>query len=75
MRIGIFGGSFNPPHLGHLHLAESVHAALALDEVWLVPSGISPHRSMEAYAPAEGRYSSPSALWVARQARSISSLD
>lgn len=55
MRIGIFGGSFNPPHLGHLHLAESVHAALALDEVRLVPSGISPHRSMEAYASAEDR--------------------
>lgn len=55
MRIGIFGGSFNPPHLGHMHLAESVHAALCLDEVWLVPTGISPHRSMEAYASPEDR--------------------
>lgn len=55
MRIGIFGGSFNPPHLGHMHLAESVHAALGLDAVWLVPSGISPHRSMAAYAPPEDR--------------------
>lgn len=55
MRIGIFGGSFNPPHLGHMHLAECVHEALALDEVWLVPSGISPHRSMAAYASAEDR--------------------
>ena len=56
MRIGIFGGSFNPPHLGHLHLAESVHDALHLDEVWLVPSKISPHRSMAAYAPEADRY-------------------
>ena len=55
MRIGIFGGSFNPPHLGHMHLAESVHDALQLDEVWLVPSKISPHRSMAAYAPEEDR--------------------
>lgn len=55
MRIGIFGGSFNPPHLGHMHLAEEVHAALALDEVWLVPSKISPHRSMDAYAPEQDR--------------------
>ena len=55
MRTGIFGGSFNPPHLGHLHLAESVHDALGLDEVWLVPSGISPHRSMTAYASGEDR--------------------
>lgn len=54
-RIGIFGGSFNPPHLGHMHLAESVHEALSLDEVRLVPSGISPHRSMEAYAPDADR--------------------
>ena len=53
MRIGIFGGSFNPPHLGHMHLAESVHDALSLDEVLLVPSKISPHRSMAAYAPEQ----------------------
>ena len=55
MRIGIFGGSFNPPHKGHLHLAASVQQALRLDEVWLVPSKISPHRSMEAYAPEADR--------------------
>ena len=55
MRAGIFGGSFNPPHRGHLHLAECVHDALQLDEVWLVPSKISPHRSMDAYAPEEDR--------------------
>lgn len=55
MRIGIFGGSFNPPHQGHLHLARSVHDALGLDAVWLVPTGHSPHRSMAAYAPPEDR--------------------
>ena len=55
MRTGIFGGSFNPPHLGHMHLAESVHDALSLDEVLLVPSKISPHRSMAEYAPAKDR--------------------
>jgi nicotinate-nucleotide adenylyltransferase len=56
MRIGLFGGSFNPPHLGHLHLAESVHDVLELDEVWLIPSKISPHRSMAAYAPEADRF-------------------
>ncbi len=55
MRIGIFGGSFNPPHIGHLHLAESVHNALQLDEVWLVPAKQPPHKSAAAYAPAEDR--------------------
>ncbi len=55
MRIGIFGGSFNPPHNGHLHLAKSVHDALQLDEVWLVPAKQPPHKSAAAYAPAEDR--------------------
>ncbi len=55
MRIGIFGGSFNPPHNGHLHLAKSVHDALSLDEVWLVPAKQPPHKSADAYAPAEDR--------------------
>lgn len=55
MRIGIFGGSFNPPHNGHIHLAKSVHEALQLDEVWLVPAKQPPHKSSAAYAPAEDR--------------------
>ncbi len=55
MRIGIFGGSFNPPHNGHLHLANCVHDALHLDEVWLVPAKQPPHKSAAAYAPAEDR--------------------
>ncbi len=55
MRVGIFGGSFNPPHLGHLHLAKSVHDALGLDEIWLVPTKQPPHKSAQAYAPAEDR--------------------
>ncbi len=55
MRIGIFGGSFNPPHNGHLHLANSVHGALQLDEVLLVPAKQPPHKSASAYAPAEDR--------------------
>ncbi|MEE5992477.1 MAG: nicotinate (nicotinamide) nucleotide adenylyltransferase [Oscillospiraceae bacterium] len=55
MRIGIFGGSFNPPHLGHMHLAESIRTSLNLDEVWLIPSKISPHRSMDEYAAEEER--------------------
>jgi nicotinate-nucleotide adenylyltransferase len=38
-RIGLLGGTFDPPHIGHLVAAVSVGEALALDEVWLVPNG------------------------------------
>ena len=43
-RIGIFGGTFNPPHAGHLIVAESVCEQLKLDKLFFVPSYISPHK-------------------------------
>ena len=54
-QVGLFGGSFNPIHNGHLHLAKSVRKALALDEVLLMPAGEAPHKSTAAYAPARHR--------------------
>jgi nicotinate-nucleotide adenylyltransferase len=44
MRIGIFGGTFDPVHLGHLILAEQCRAQAALDEVWFVPGYSPPHK-------------------------------
>ncbi len=44
MRIGIFGGTFDPVHLGHLILAEQCRAQADLDEVWFVPSHSPPHK-------------------------------
>lgn len=44
MRIGIFGGSFDPVHTGHLILAEQVREQAELDEVWFVPSAVAPHK-------------------------------
>jgi nicotinate-nucleotide adenylyltransferase len=42
--VGILGGSFNPPHLAHLRLAETALSQLDLDEVWLVPVCQPPHK-------------------------------
>lgn len=44
MNIGILGGSFDPVHNGHIHMALSACRAFALDEVWLVPAGHSPNK-------------------------------
>lgn len=47
MRLGIFGGAFNPPHVGHLVLAQEAHWQLGLDTVVLVPFGEPAHRTLE----------------------------
>jgi nicotinate-nucleotide adenylyltransferase len=44
MKIGIFGGTFNPPHVGHLIVAEQVNTELGLDKIIFIPSFISPHK-------------------------------
>lgn len=43
-RVGIYGGTFNPIHLGHLRAAQEVAEALGLQRVWFVPSGQPPHK-------------------------------
>ena len=54
-RIGIFGGAFNPPHVGHLVLAQEAHWQLGLDTVVLVPVGEPSHRTLEGDPGAEVR--------------------
>lgn len=55
MRIGIYGGSFNPVHNGHIHLALTAVSELGLDRLFLVPSKKSPHRSSDEYVSEEDR--------------------
>ena len=50
MRIGIFGGSFDPIHQGHLILAEQCLEQANLDEVWFIPSATAPHKKEGATA-------------------------
>ncbi len=51
MKIGIYGGSFNPPHLGHLAAARAAAAALGLDRLIFVPAGLPPHKELPAGSP------------------------
>lgn len=56
LRLGIFGGTFNPVHLGHLVLAESFREQLALDLVLFVPAGVPPHKGPREIASPLHRY-------------------
>lgn len=50
MVIGLFGGSFDPPHNGHLTIAHSFYTELALDQVIFIPTYIAPQKKRTAYA-------------------------
>ena len=54
-RVGLLGGRFDPPHAGHLRLAELALEALDLDELRLVPTAVSPHKAPEDGASGEAR--------------------
>jgi nicotinate-nucleotide adenylyltransferase len=47
VRLGILGGTFNPPHLGHLVCAQEAYVQLRLDEVIMVPARIPPHKPVQ----------------------------
>ncbi len=51
MKLGIYGGSFDPPHLGHLSAAVSAAKRLGLDRLLLIPAGIPPHKQLSAGTP------------------------
>ena len=54
-RVGLLGGTFNPPHVGHLVCASLAHTALELDRVLLVPVHEPPHKGVEADPGVEHR--------------------
>jgi nicotinate-nucleotide adenylyltransferase len=54
-KVGILGGTFNPPHIGHLIVATEVKHALNLDEVRLMPTAVPPHKTTSSDAMAKQR--------------------
>lgn len=55
MRIGMYGGTFDPVHYGHLLAAEQCLEQCQLDEVWFVPAESPPHKQHDAITPGETR--------------------
>jgi len=56
MKVGIYGGTFDPPHLGHMRAARAALGLLGLDELILIPAKQPPHKALsEGSAPAEDR--------------------
>jgi nicotinate-nucleotide adenylyltransferase len=56
LRVGILGGAFNPPHIGHLVCAQEALVQLELERVLFVPAGVPPHRELEYDPGAEVRF-------------------
>jgi nicotinate-nucleotide adenylyltransferase len=54
-RLGILGGTFNPPHLGHLLIAQEAYEQLGLDEVRFVPAAVPPHKEVPVDPGASAR--------------------
>ena len=52
MKIGVYGGAFNPPHLGHITAARAVFGLLKLDKLLVIPTGHPPHKTLPPGSPA-----------------------
>ena len=51
MKIGIYGGTFNPPHLGHAAAARFAMEALELDRLLFIPAALPPHKALPPSSP------------------------
>lgn len=55
MKLGLLGGTFDPPHFGHLHIARAACEQLRLDRVLFVPAGVQPLKQGQTISPPEQR--------------------
>jgi len=55
VKLGLFGGTFDPPHIGHLIVAQDAMASLGLDRVLFIPAAVPPHKLDKVVTPAAER--------------------
>ncbi|HOS58730.1 MAG TPA: nicotinate-nucleotide adenylyltransferase [Syntrophorhabdaceae bacterium] len=55
MRIGLFGGTFDPVHIGHLRVAEEIREAFELERVYFIPANIPPHKNIQLITDSDIR--------------------
>jgi nicotinate-nucleotide adenylyltransferase len=77
VKAGVFGGTFNPIHLGHLHLARSVQRLFGLEQIHFVVATAPPHKPLEELVPFIHRYAMVSLATASRRsfAPSLAELD
>lgn len=75
MRVGIFGGTFDPVHYGHLLLAETCREQCRLDQVLFLPASIPPHKQQWHLTPAERRVEMLRLAIAGHEAFSVSELE
>ena len=55
MSICLFGGTFDPPHIGHLVIADSIMSSIDLEQLIFIPASVPPHKAFRSYSPASMR--------------------
>jgi nicotinate-nucleotide adenylyltransferase len=75
MRIGVFGGTFDPPHFGHLRLAEAARAQLRLDKVLWVLTADPPHKQDNDLSPLADRLAMVKAIIAVEPGYEFSRVD
>ena len=75
VRVGLLGGSFNPAHAGHRHIAELALKLLCLDEVWLLVSPQNPLKPVAGMAPLPERLASARAIAAGHRRLKVSALE
>ncbi len=75
MKIGIFGGTFNPVHFAHLRIAEEVRERCALDRILFMPAKLPPHKELDERVPFAHRLAMVEAATAENEAFAVSDLE